>query len=181
MTLSAEGCTLAFFGGGGNITDRQQFEFGQTWMVTNESSLFTYRVGESWELFNYPDFTPYFIDELIDKFEEKDKDFLNMTRTACDNNIDCVYDTLATRAMEIGLYTKTKSTVFEESAAQLVNYPPRVNGTDVLRAEVNKSTTIQLTAEDPNGDLVKFRFLEEIDGAEIGEESKLTSHVSPFL
>ncbi|XP_077861433.1 uncharacterized protein LOC100372549 [Saccoglossus kowalevskii] len=140
-------------------------------MVTNESSLFTYLDGESWELFNYPDFIPYFLDELINRFEEKDQDFLNMTRTACENNIDCVYDTLATRAMEIGLYTKTKSTVFEESAAQLVNYPPRVNGTDVLRVEVNKPTTIQLTAEDPNGDLVKFRFLEEIDGAEIGEET----------
>uniref|UniRef100_A0ABM0MQX4 Mucin-4-like n=1 Tax=Saccoglossus kowalevskii TaxID=10224 RepID=A0ABM0MQX4_SACKO len=155
----------------GSITDRQQFECGQTWMVTNESSLFTYRVDESWELFNYPDFTPYFIDELIDEFEEKDKDFLNMTRIACENNIDCVYDTLATRAMEIGLNTKTNSDNFEDNASKLENYPPRVNGEDVLRVEVNKPTTIELTAEDPNGDSVKFKFLEEIGGAEIGEES----------
>ncbi|XP_070549910.1 fibrillin-1-like [Ptychodera flava] len=152
---------------GGNLTEREQFEFGQTWMVFQNDSLFTYPNGRTWQDYNDLDFVPFFLDELIASFEANDTDFLNTARGICQDDDDCLFDTLATKATAIGETTKQASTGFKIEAEKLTNFPPSLNGSQIIQAEVNKMFTLQVTASDPNNDEVTFRLAKDVAGATI--------------
>ncbi|XP_077996690.1 uncharacterized protein LOC144449997 [Glandiceps talaboti] len=157
---------------GAELTEREQFEFGQTWMVTAEQSLFSYldesgELGESWSTYNDPEFVPYFLDELISRFNSSDKEFLDTATTTCGDNTQCLYDTLATRATRIGKAAKLSSAEFQDGEEKLINYPPVINGTQVIQVTTDQSYTIEYTATDLNNDAITFSLANDIPGASI--------------
>ncbi|XP_077996691.1 uncharacterized protein LOC144449999 [Glandiceps talaboti] len=152
---------------GAELTEREQFEFGQTWMVTAEQSLFSYLDDESWSTYNDPEFVPYFLDELISRFNSSDKEFLDTATTTCGDNTQCLYDTLATRATRIGKAAKLSSAEFQDGEEKLINYPPIINGTQVIQVTTDQSYTIEYTATDLNNDAITFSLANDIPGASI--------------
>ncbi|XP_070549897.1 mucin-like protein [Ptychodera flava] len=158
---------------GGNITEEDQFRFGQTWMVTNETSIFTYAETETWSSINRPGFTPFFYDELVTRYTNRDPDYLNTARLVCGGDKECLYDALATRTLGIAMATKTASEEFTETDNQLDNFPPVISGTTVLETKVGDPVTLQYTATDANGDTVTFSLEKSPTGATIDPSTGL--------
>ena len=73
----------------------------------------------SWSDYNDPDFVPKFLDELIEKFENEDPDYLNKIRSNCGDDQECLFDSLATEREEIGLLTKNSSTQIKQQQTDL--------------------------------------------------------------
>ena len=66
------------------------------------------------------------------------------------------------------------------------NYPPNITEVESIEVQVGELFTLQLEAEDPDGDDVVFELLEEVEGASITENgtalkmSPLTRKIGPI-
>ncbi|XP_063960551.1 uncharacterized protein LOC129267997 isoform X2 [Lytechinus pictus] len=167
---------------GRNLTDSEIFQFGQTWQISEEESLFEY--GDSdWSSYNPSNYTPIFLDELLDL----DPVRTAAARAACQENEACLFDYLAVNP-EMGEQTMSTGDQLDNDLLSLDNYPPNITdvteitGTnalqddDVLFVEVGMNVTLKISAEDPNeGDEVTFSFNSTIlDGATISSDGIFT-------
>ncbi|XP_022101062.1 uncharacterized protein LOC110984828 [Acanthaster planci] len=166
---------LTASGSDGNYTDSDFFKFGETWRTTPETSLFLYPSDTTWADYNNLTFIPLFLDELIAEAERDDPTFLAEIRSSCGDNDMCLFDSLATKNMDIGMATMAKGEENQQNAAELANFPPTIdNGTNVILARVGDPVEVQVMASDPDGDAVTFSLVEDIEGASLNQAGLFT-------
>ncbi len=69
-------------------------------MVERNRTLFTYRIGESYESFRVPDFTPVFPDETTSLFSSST--LKQEAMTICGENEECLFDIAVTGKTSVG-------------------------------------------------------------------------------
>ncbi|XP_077993149.1 uncharacterized protein LOC144447117 [Glandiceps talaboti] len=142
--------------------ERDYFEFGETWRVSEEESLFTYEDGTTWEDFNDLEFVPLFTEDL-----EEDKDRVRLAENTCGADTECYYDVLATGNAALGTATLSTSAAFQQDADDLANFPPNITANTVINATVGVEVVECVIATDPNGDDVKYSLQEDVPGGDI--------------
>eukprot|EP00057_Strongylocentrotus_purpuratus_P007665 XP_011662139.1 PREDICTED: mucin-like protein [Strongylocentrotus purpuratus] len=160
-----------------NLTDKEIFDFGQSWQVREAESLFEY--GErNWTYYNPANYTPIFLSDL----KAQDPERTRAAEEACGDDEMCLFDYLAV-SPELGAMTMEAGNTFDDNLANLENFPPNVTMiTDtnnvlqekekVLCVTVNETVQLMFTAEDPNdGDMVNFTLADSVpDGATISSD-----------
>ncbi|XP_038046071.1 uncharacterized protein LOC119720471 [Patiria miniata] len=163
--LTRNGTLQPGSGDNGELVERDYFEFGETWRVVEEDSLFFYQSpGESYDSLNDPNFTPDFLQDLIDKAPPGKYD---EAKTVCGSSYECLYDSLALNDTSIGMATSTLNDMNMENMAIATNFPPNITFVDSIDVIVGRNFILQLEAVDPEGDNVTFDLLEMVPGADI--------------
>jgi fibulin 1/2 len=128
-----------------NATDRTiHFDFGQSWQVTSQETLFCYLDGLGPNDFSFPEAVPLFNSEL------------NLTGislpliTVCGGNEECLFDGLVTGNIEVAKETLATEETNEADVSILENIAPVVNGNNMLFAFVNQTTIYSFTVTDVN-------------------------------
>ncbi|XP_070536985.1 mucin-like protein [Ptychodera flava] len=143
------------------VTERDYFQFGETWRITSDESLFTYEDGESWDDYNDLEFVPLFIDET------ESNEYEELAREVCGSHRDCMYDVIATGDAAIGEATLATSTNFQEDAHDLANFPPNITANSVINATVGQHVVECVYATDPNDDEVTYSLQEDVPNGSI--------------
>ncbi|XP_071482117.1 uncharacterized protein [Diadema antillarum] len=171
--VRADGLVQPPTGADGNYTDADLFEFGETWRISASESLFDYDRGNlTWAAFNNASFTPVFLDELIAETEMTNSTLLALARASCGDSEECLFDTLATKDQNVGLSTKQTEENFIINNDMLLNFPPNVTGVQpTLNLVVGDQVNFTVSASDPEGGVVTFDLLNNIDGAVINDSS----------
>ncbi|XP_013415295.1 mucin-like protein [Lingula anatina] len=125
-------------------------QFGMTWMVTNETTIFCYQAGESYEIYNFPDFTPMFTDNIT---------FANATLQAaaealCGSDMSCLFDTAQTGDLSFGEATLSEKIASDRATSDLDNFPPKITGPRSHKVDRGVLTTITTNVSDANGDTI---------------------------
>ncbi|XP_072020294.1 uncharacterized protein [Amphiura filiformis] len=171
---------------GENLTEREIFDYGETWRTTADTSLFSHsQEGGDWDTYNDKDYVPKFLDELLVIYDGTE--FLAQAYEVCGmENTECLFDALATNSTEIGANTAKTDEMFQELVSNLNNFPPNVSditetsNTDSLQDNrvlcliVNTSYSFQIDAADPNGDDVMYSLPYEGLGATISDSGELS-------
>ncbi|XP_038046036.1 uncharacterized protein LOC119720445 [Patiria miniata] len=101
--LTRNGTLQTGSGDSGELVERDFFEFGETWRIAEEDSLFFYQSpDESYNSLNEPTFTPDFLQDLIDKAPPGK---YNEAKAVCGSSKVCLYDSLALNDTSIGMAT----------------------------------------------------------------------------
>eukprot|EP00057_Strongylocentrotus_purpuratus_P007247 XP_011661721.1 PREDICTED: mucin-like protein [Strongylocentrotus purpuratus] len=165
-----------------NLTDREIFQFGQSWMISENESLFEYDDG-NWSYYNPSDYKPMFLDELL----ALDPDRTQAAREACGEDEACLFDYLAV-SPEMGKQTMTTGNQLDNDLQNLDNFPPNVTNVvetsetdalqegEVLFMQVGVTVTLEISAHDPNEDDEVFFIFNDTapDGANISSDGILT-------
>ncbi|XP_071477663.1 uncharacterized protein [Diadema antillarum] len=167
---------------GQNLTEREIFEFGQTWMVSANDSLFDYG-NDSWATYNDPNYTPLFLDELLANATDEQR---TAAENTCQGDRSCLFDYLAV-GPQLGASSMATNALRESEKQGLENFPPEitdiveVGDTDALMENntlyviVGETYTLQVTATDPNNDTVTFSLNGTVPGsAEITDNGTFT-------
>ncbi|XP_038046067.1 uncharacterized protein LOC119720468 [Patiria miniata] len=163
--LTRNGTLQMGSGQNGTLVERDYFEFGETWRVVEEDSLFFYQSpAESYDSLNDPNFTPDFLQDLIDKAPPGK---YNEAKAVCGSSKVCLYDSLALNDTSIGMATLAFNEMNMENMAIATNLPPNITLVDSIEVIVGKNFILQLEAVDPDGDDVTFDLLEIVAGAAI--------------
>ncbi|XP_033112384.1 fibrillin-2-like [Anneissia japonica] len=154
-----------------NSSEHAIFLYGETWRTTQNSSLFYYMQGESWNTFNNLGFTPIFLDEVLASVSTVSQaNFTNI----CGTDVSCLYDGLVTGNEDIAKNTKTTNDVNKDTAEKLENFPPYIiDGPQEIKVQVNQSVKLNITARDPEGGNVTYSLLTNTNDASIQSDSGL--------
>ncbi|XP_048460427.1 mucin-4-like isoform X2 [Rhincodon typus] len=130
-----------------NSNESTIFNYGMTWEVPRESSIFT--IGRS-----VPNnsFTPRFLEDL----QQQNETLYNLLATECKNNTQCIFDAISTGKKEIGLATAKGNTEFTEVNAMLNSYPPTITGPEVIYAQLFQQNISYYQAIDQEGNNAVF-------------------------
>ncbi|XP_030844888.1 fibrillin-1 isoform X5 [Strongylocentrotus purpuratus] len=171
-----------------NLTGRDIFDFGQSWMISPSESLFDYG-DRDWSYYNDPDYVPPFLSELI----AADPDLAAQAKAFCGDSEACLFDSLAVDP-SVGLDTLSSNNAFEIQLSDLNNFPPNItsvietSSTDalsesgILRVIVDQTVTLQITASDPNDeDVVQYSLQGAQSGATIDQNTGLFTWTPPSL
>jgi fibulin 1/2 len=121
------------------------FDFGQSWQVTSQETLFCYSDGLGPNNFSFPDVVPLFIDEV--NLTDSASEALVAT---CAGNQECLFDGVVTKNVEIARESLATEEANEANVAILENYAPIVTGNDTLFAFVNQTTIYLFEVTDIN-------------------------------
>ncbi|XP_015769331.1 PREDICTED: mucin-like protein [Acropora digitifera] len=138
-----------------NATGRQvHFNFGLKWQLSDNTTLFTYKPGESTSTFTNASFIPIFLDEPIQFASDE---LRIAAELACQGDVNCMFDIASTGDLSVGESTKEVSVQLESEAQALENFPPKILvGPLEVNVTVNTSARITITAQDPNNDSLSF-------------------------
>ncbi|XP_031551867.1 mucin-like protein isoform X2 [Actinia tenebrosa] len=127
------------------------YKYGMAWQVTNETSLFTYKEGESSDTFLNKTFRPMFIEEL--KFYN---DSLKVEAEAkCQGDVNCLFDAASTEDVEIGLNTKQLRSQLVYDSKKMSNEPPKISkNSSVIELTVNTTANVTVEVTDANNDSI---------------------------
>ncbi|XP_067024678.1 uncharacterized protein [Acropora muricata] len=138
-----------------NATGRQiHFNFGLKWQLLDNTTLFTYKPGESTSTFSNASFVPIFLDEPI---HFASNELRTAAELACQGDVNCLFDIASTGDVTVGESTKQVSVQLESEAQALKNFPPKILvGPTEVNVTVNTFARISITAQDPNNDSLSF-------------------------
>ncbi|XP_037693419.1 mucin-4 isoform X2 [Choloepus didactylus] len=115
------------------------FHYGMTWEINGTSLL-----GKRND--HLPsNFTPVFLSQLLTN-NSSDENLVS----GCNNNTQCIYDTLVTRNRSTGLHTRTLFRRYQLMNATLNQYPPSIEGQHVVEAYKGQTKWIQYTSNSKN-------------------------------
>ncbi|XP_038046056.1 fibrillin-1-like [Patiria miniata] len=157
-------------GDGGEMIERDFYNFAETWRITEENSLFYYVGDETWALSNNHSFQPSFYEDLV---AAATPEKLTKAQELCGDNKMCLFDTLATDDESIGQSTVMLNEMNSASESAAKNFPPNITASDTFRVMVGVEFEEQLEAVDPDGDDVVFSLVEPIENASITEDGGL--------
>ncbi|KAG7229887.1 hypothetical protein INR49_009604 [Caranx melampygus] len=80
-------------------------------------------------------------------------------RRTCKGSMECVHDTLASGSSDLGLWTLDAKKQFQSLALIYGNMPPIVTEPTVIHGKINSTVSIQIVAQDPNGDAISYALL----------------------
>eukprot|EP00062_Callorhinchus_milii_P000230 gi/632934079/ref/XP_007898813.1/ PREDICTED: mucin-4 [Callorhinchus milii] len=120
-----------------NSTESAIFDYGRTWTVPTDRSLFT-ATGLSTS--HNDSFRPVFMEDI--------RKFANFGAIAivCKNNTQCIFDSLTTGNEEIGLATASQISAFAIQNSTLRSFPPFIEGNQVIRGVLLQKITSYFTA-----------------------------------
>ncbi|XP_072047061.1 mucin-like protein [Amphiura filiformis] len=174
---------------GDTPTERELFNYGETWRTTPGTSLFSYPPEDSdddWHTYNDVTYVPKFLDELL--LQYVGTPFLQNVYAVCGmEKRECLFDSLATKSTEIGASTAETDEMFQGLVSNLNNFPPNfsaiteTSNTDSLQDNgllylvVDTSYTYQIDAGDPNGDEIMYSLPYDGLGATISDSKSVFS------
>ncbi|XP_063960999.1 uncharacterized protein LOC129268585 isoform X3 [Lytechinus pictus] len=167
---------------GRNLTEEEIYQFGQSWMITENESLFEYG-HRDWSYYNPSNYTPMFLDALL----ALDPDRTSDARETCGDDETCLFDFLAVNP-DLGKQTMDTGNQLDNELLNLDNFPPNITSVieltetdalhedDVIFVQVGVIVTLDITAHDPNDDDdVYFTFNDTTpDGANISADGIFT-------
>ncbi|XP_078060256.1 mucin-4-like [Mustelus asterias] len=112
-----------------NSSESTIFDYGKTWEVPSDSSIFT--IGKPTP---NNSFTPRFLDDL----QQQNESLYSMVAMECNGNTQCIFDAISTGQTEIGLSTATRNAEFQEDNNILNSFPPEIEGPLVISAELSQ-------------------------------------------
>ncbi|XP_043991780.1 mucin-like protein [Gambusia affinis] len=77
----------------------------------------------------------------------------------CKNSVECVQDSVASGISDLGQKTLEAQTQFRSLALLFGNMPPVVTEPAVIHSKVNSQVSVQIVAQDPNGDPIAYSLL----------------------
>ncbi|XP_076974143.1 mucin-4 [Tamandua tetradactyla] len=114
------------------------FHYGMTWEINGTSLL-----GKRNDLLP-SSFTPVFFSQL------KKNNLSETLISECNEDRQCIYDTLVTGNRSIGLHTRTIFRRYQMMNATLNQYPPSIEGQHVVEAYKGQTKWIQYTSNSKN-------------------------------
>ncbi|XP_031569003.1 uncharacterized protein LOC116303577 [Actinia tenebrosa] len=137
-----------------NATGRMlHSEFGQKWQVTESTSLFTYKEGESINTFSNKSFEPMFIEDFTFANETLKQEAL----AKCEGDVNCLFDAALTNDVTVGTSTKIVGSNFKNDSEALKNSVPMFfNDSLALYVKINTTARIEIFAKDDDGDPLTF-------------------------
>ncbi|XP_076437418.1 uncharacterized protein LOC143276674 [Babylonia areolata] len=124
-------------------SDRDLFEYGKTWAVTNSTSLFYYTEGRSTMDYTNNSFVPIFLSEVNETVKAN-----AYAECGGEQNIGCVFDFIATGNKALAVGTKTVKEEVDTSIASAENNNPELTGPLRLNVTVNVTTEFSFNASD---------------------------------
>ncbi|XP_074632006.1 uncharacterized protein LOC141890434 isoform X2 [Acropora palmata] len=154
-----------------NATGRQiHFNFGLKWQLSDNTTLFTYKPGESTSTFTNASFVPIFLDEPI---QFASNELRTAAELACQGDVNCLFDIASTGDVSVGESTKQVAVQLESEAQALENFPPKILvGPLEVNVTVNTSARITIIAQDPNNDSLSFSVAGNLPTGHTTEENK---------
>ncbi|XP_059150382.1 mucin-like protein [Physella acuta] len=139
-----------------NLTEKQILElFANKYRVTNTTTVFLYKSGESTNTYQHPEFTPFFIENVNTTVLNQAKAFCGPTRTAC------VYDYIATGNETFANNTNVQMEIIAADKALKANNCPvldYVNKTQLVNGRwlvyEGKVNTLLMQTTDADADKV---------------------------
>ncbi|KAK3583696.1 hypothetical protein CHS0354_021446 [Potamilus streckersoni] len=139
-----------------NATERQIFQYGQTWRINTNQSVFIYPPEKSGTDFDHPQFVPKFLDEVNEKL-------ISDAIIKCETNLrdaditTCVYDLVFTNntsvAFDTGKFDKTST----ETSLKADNSAPSIHGQNVYNVTLyQKLSTYANCTDDSNNAQIGF-------------------------
>ncbi|XP_032049167.1 mucin-4 [Aythya fuligula] len=122
-----------------NSSEEEIFSYGMTWAV-GEHSLFAQPLAAPEK-----NFTPIFLSRLR---QEKESQY-QQAASRCHGSKECIYDTLSTGDVTLGLATQSLVEDFQEKKTALNTFPPVIVGDPSLTAFRTQRVTRQYRAEGP--------------------------------
>ncbi|XP_050568556.1 mucin-4 [Cygnus atratus] len=122
-----------------NSSEEEIFSYGMTWAV-GEHSLFAQPLATPEK-----NFTPIFLSRLRQENESQ----YQWAASQCRGSKECVYDTLSTGDVTLGLATQSLGEDFQEKKTALNAFPPVITGDPSLTAFRTEQVTRQYRAEGP--------------------------------
>ncbi|XP_023183582.1 mucin-like protein [Xiphophorus maculatus] len=86
----------------------------------------------------------------------------------CKNSVECVQDSVASGNAYLGQKTLEAQTQFRSLALLFGNMPPVVTEPAVIHTKVNSQVSVQIVAQDPNGDPITYTLLFASSEAHVG-------------
>ncbi|XP_016519078.1 fibrillin-2 isoform X1 [Poecilia formosa] len=77
----------------------------------------------------------------------------------CKNSVECVEDSVVSGIPDLGQQTLEAQTQFRSLALLFGNMPPVVTEPAVIHTKVNSQVSVQIVAQDPNGDPITYSLL----------------------
>ncbi|XP_023584443.1 LOW QUALITY PROTEIN: mucin-4 [Trichechus manatus latirostris] len=114
------------------------FHYGMTWKI-NGTSLLGKRNDQL-----PSNFTPVFSDQL------RNTSMYPSSAPQCNEDPQCIFDSLATRNISTGLHTRMLFRRFQEINATLNQYPPSIEGDREVKAYKGQTKRIQYTSNSEN-------------------------------
>ncbi|XP_061422345.1 mucin-like protein [Lethenteron reissneri] len=170
---AANGTVLPFNGTDVPSESRIYYEFGVTWQITANTSLFSYNTsdGESWHTYNNNTFVPLFYEDLINQTSPERLAFVN---ASCGGQKDCIFDVLSTNDTNFGMATKNSAGDFGSQGQALQNFPPNITTGGRLFTSLNQTVSVQINAKDPNNDTIVFSMATNSSGLTVTPDGNLT-------
>ncbi|KAM6388941.1 mucin-4 [Pluvialis apricaria] len=107
-----------------NSSEEEIYNYGMTWAV-GEHSLFAQPLDSP-----VMNFTPIFLSQLRQENESQ----YQLAASQCRGSKECIYDSLSTGDMALGLATQSLAADFEQKKTVLNNFPPIITGDASLTA-----------------------------------------------
>ncbi|NXK54783.1 MUC4 protein, partial [Chauna torquata] len=122
-----------------NSSEEEIFSYGMTWAV-GEHSLFAQPLETP-----IKNFTPLFLSQLRQENESR----YQLAALQCRGSKECIYDTLSTGDVTLGLTTQSLVQDFQQKKTVLNAFPPVITGNPLLTAFRTERVTRQYRAEGP--------------------------------
>nr|XP_022333526.1 mucin-like protein [Crassostrea virginica] len=142
-----------------NATEKElYFNFGELWRIDCSKSLFVYQNDMSCSSYQQTGFTPIFMDDFTEQEIQQAQDTCGGPQ-----NVNCIYDFLATQNQAIANATKTAydSAVLEKKLA--ANIKPFLDGVGSLYTVVGESFNITAYAYDVDEENVRIVMLSPVN------------------
>ncbi|XP_064597770.1 mucin-like protein, partial [Liolophura sinensis] len=156
-----------------NSTEKAIFnDFGQHWLVSDINSVFTYRAGDNASNHRHEEFTPKFLDDYPQDKVDKAKEF-------CGDNKECMFDYLSTNREDVAQDTLNTANETAEDDEAFGNSLPNVTvDQTVVKAIVNQTTLIQISATDDDNETVVIYMINNITGQTVLNQTGNNAYLS---
>ncbi|KAL3837565.1 hypothetical protein ACJMK2_022913 [Sinanodonta woodiana] len=156
-----------------NITEREIFNYGQTWEIIGSESVFRYPLGKNHSDFQHNNFTPKFLDEA-------DQAKVNKSKKTCgEDNQECIFDLVFTENEAVANNTLNIESRVASGQSVLENEVPQISGNSTVYAYVGQNVTLNVNGSDDGS--FKFKFLNNTANASVISTDNRTGLVYFFL
>ncbi|KAL3837566.1 hypothetical protein ACJMK2_022914, partial [Sinanodonta woodiana] len=156
-----------------NISERDIFNYGQTWEVNGSESVFRYPLGKNHSDFQHSNFTPKFLDEA-------DQAKVNKSKQTCgEDNQECIFDLVFTENEAVANNTLNIESRALSGQSEIENEVPQISGNSTVYAYVGRNVTLNVNGSDDGS--FKFKFLNNTANASVISTDNRTGLVSFFL
>jgi hypothetical protein len=116
-------------------------EWGQSWQITAEESLFLYGAGVSTSNYSNPAFVPSFKSDIVASAPD-------VITTYCGGNPECIFDYTVSGNQDVANATLQTNLAFTEQENQASMFPPTISAMEDFYITIGEPSTYDLRVED---------------------------------